>query len=367
MSGGHAPSSGADDARRAALLRAQPWGTVLLEPGGTIFEASERARTLLQQPLPRGQRLADALADMIAATTGAADSEALARGVELELENGALWLKAEPAEGIAGVDTVVSVADITPLRRSLDERTTSLRFLLHDLRSPLNSIVALTQLETGDRDTFERCGGMQQIGQLARYVLSLGEQFIVSSIATHLANRDFRRFDLRAMVRQMIPQLEVTAVYCAVPLQLWLPDGAAVWVSGVRNFVARALQNLVDNAIHASPEGAPVAVSLKMRAGFADIVVSDRAGGLPGLTQAQTVTDFDALGKAGASGFGMGLKLARQIVALHGGTLHAESTPGEGTSFVLSMPLLNGAPPAGGAPRSFAQAEQARQQDQRGR
>jgi len=352
-----------DDARRAALLAAQPWGTVLLEPGGTIYEASARARTLLQQPLPRGQKLADALADMIAATTGEADSDALARGVELEFENGALWLKAEPVEGIAGVETAVSVADITPLRHSLDERTTSLRFLLHDLRSPLNSIVALTQLETGDRDAFERCGGMEQIGQLARYVLSLGEQFIVSSIATHLANRDFRRFELRAMIRQMIPQLEVTAVYCSVPLQMWLPDGAAVWVSGVRNFVARALQNLVDNAIHASPEGAPVTVALKTRAGFADIVVSDRAGGLPGLTEAQTVTDFDSVGRPGSSGFGIGLKLAQQIVELHGGTLRAESAPGVGTSFVLTMPLIAGGRAAALAPLSFEEAEAARQRE----
>jgi signal transduction histidine kinase len=327
------------DGQLLAVLDAQPWGVIVLGRDRVIVSASARAEKLMQRPLLSGLRIDDVLADMIV-STGATDTESLMRGIELELDNVSLWLKAEAVQERSGIEAVISVVDISPLRRSLDERTTSLRFLLHDLRSPLNSIVALTQLEAGDRATFDECGGMDKIAQLARYVLSLGEQFIVSSIATHVANHDFRRFDLRAMMCQIIPQLEVTGVYCGVPLQLWLPDNAAVWVSGVRNFVARAFQNVVDNAIHASPHGESVTVSLKAREGFADIVVTDRAGGLPGLSEPRKVTDFDSLSLAGATGFGIGLKLARQIVELHGGTLYAESIPGEGTSFVLSLPLL---------------------------
>ena len=321
------------------VFDAQPSGLIVLGHSGAIVYASARAEKLMQRALPMGSKFADVLAEMIVAT-GASDAEALARGIELELDNAALWVKSEPVQNRSDIEAVVSVIDVTGLRRSLDERTTSLRFLLHDLRSPLNSIVALTQLEAGDPDAFAECGGMDKIAQLARYVLSLGEQFIVSSVATHIANRDFRRFDLRAMVRQIIPQLEVTGVYCGVPLQLWLPDNAAVWVSGVRNFVARAFQNVVDNAIHASPQGEPVTVSLRINQEFADIVVTDHAGGLPGLQQPQKVTDFDTLPKSGSTGFGIGLKLARQIVELHGGVLYADSVPGDGTSFVISLPRL---------------------------
>lgn len=345
------------EAQLRAVLDGQPWGTMLIGGDGKVVTASARAAELLRRPVPAGSRLDDLLADDVT-SADPSDADALARGVELELESTTLWLKSEPAGDGEDIQAVVSVVDITPLRHSLDERTTSLRFLLHDLRSPLNSIVALTQLEGSDREAFERCGGMQQIGQLARYVMSLGEHFIVSSITTHLANRDFKRFDLRAMVRQMIPQLEVTAVYCGVSLQLWLPEGPAAWVSGVRHFLARALQNIVDNAIHASRQDEPVTVSLKIYDGFADIVVSDRAGGLPGLEGPQTVTDFESMPKAGAGGFGIGLRLAKQIVELHGGTLRAESTPGVGTSFVLSLPRL-GATGERPAPVSLVEADQA--------
>lgn len=326
-----------------AVLEAQPYGVIVLGLGGVILSASSRAEKLMRRALPGGTRLADVL-DEAVVTTGETDTAGLMRGVEIGFDEIALWLKAEPAPQRPGIEAVVSVVDVTPLRGSLDERTSSLRFLLHDLRSPLNSIVALTQLEAGDPAAFDSCGGMSKISDLARYVLSLGEQFLVSSIATHVANKDFRRFDLRAMMRQIIPQLEVTGVHRGVPLQLWLPDSSAVWVCGVRNFLARAFQNVVDNAIHASPAGEPVTVQLKTRDGFADIVITDRAGGLPGVREPQLVTDFDSLTRSGAAGFGLGLKLARQIVELHGGSLSAESAPGIGTSFVLSIPLLTATP-----------------------
>ena len=322
---------------RGILDDAQPWGTILLARGGIVVSASARAQRLMRRALPSGLKFADVIADSGVAT-GMADIEALRRGIELDLDEVALWLKAEFTGAVPGIEAVVSVIEITALRHSLDERTTSLRFLLHDLRSPLNSIVALTQLETSDREAFERCGGMRQIGQLARYVLSLGEQFIVSSIATRLENQDFCRFDLREMVLQMIPQLEVTALCRSVALQLCPFDEASVWVSGMRNFVARAFQNLIDNAIHASRAGERITVALRTREGFADIVVSDRAGGLPGLKLRQTVTDFGTFSNAGTTGFGIGLKLAQQITELHGGTLRAESIPGEGTAFVMSVP-----------------------------
>ncbi len=197
---------------------------------------------------------------------------------------------------------VIAVADVTPFRRSLDERTMSLRFLLHDLRSPLNSISALTQLDASDAEAFERCGGMEQITQLARYALSLGEQFIFTSVTEHLRSRDFKRFDLCVTLRQIISQLEVTAIYCGVALHLWLPDNSPAWVSGMRNFVARAIQNVIDNALRASPRGEAVTVSLRHAGGFAEVLVNDCAGGLPGLLEGERLTDFERLGRENGHG-----------------------------------------------------------------
>lgn len=337
------------EARRiaAAPLRAQTaleaisCGVVMLDSNGRVVEASTQAQDLLQMALPAGLDFETAIGDRFNLPEVLRPGD-LARGIDLRLEDITLWLQSSPvAHGKAGLDCVVTVTDVSPYSKSIDERAMSLRFLLHDLRSPLNSISALTQLDAADPEAFERCGGMQQITQLAQYVLSLGEQFIFSSVSEHLSARDFKRFELRAAVRQIISQLEVTAVYCGVPLQLWLADNAPVWISGMRNFAARAIQNVIDNAVRASPRGESVTVTLRHDGSFVEVIVSDRAGGLPSLTGGERVTNFDRFSKKSATGFGLGLKLAVQIVELHGGVLYAELNTQGGTTFVLRFPCLN--------------------------
>ncbi|KVA04289.1 histidine kinase [Burkholderia latens] len=328
------------EARRLrGTLHGLPCGVIVLDRGGAVVHANARALEMLAMTLPPGVDFSVALSERFE-MTDVPRLRDLEAGREVRVDDSTFWIQAGPAGAEMG-ESVIAVTDVTPFARSLDERAMSLRFLLHDLRSPLNSISALTQLDASDPDAFERCGGMQQITSLAQYVLSLGEQFIFSSVTEHLQARDFKRFDLRATLRQIISQLEVTAVYCGVALHLWLPDSAPLWVSGMRNFVARAVQNVIDNAVRASPRGEAVTVSIRQADGFAEVVVDDRAGGLPGLVEGDRLTDFEKLGKRTATGFGLGLRLAVQIVGMHGGALYAELNKQGGTMFVLRLPCLN--------------------------
>lgn len=328
--------------RLQSMLDAQPWGTVALGPDGRVVAASARAVAMLGTPIPVGTALEHVFGFCL--RDGAEPYTALEQGREVELDGTWCWLKLTRVEhDECDADCVaasVAIVDITPLHRALDERIASLRFLSHDLRSPLNSIVALTQLQEIDAATFAQCGGMKQIGELARYALSLGENFLFSSVVGNLQRRDFSRFDLRATLRELVPQLEVAAVYRGVSLRLWLPDERPVWINGLRPFVARALQNLVDNAIQASAAGSTVAISFKQVDAQVEIGVKDAAGGLPGLHQKERIEDFDELSQKTSKGFGLGLKLATRIVALHGGTLHAEINEEGGTTFVMRLPCL---------------------------
>ncbi|RQX84828.1 histidine kinase [Burkholderia anthina] len=333
-----------DEVRRLrGTLRGLPCGVIVLDRAGAVVHANARALEMLAMTLPAGVDFSVALSERFE-MTDVPRLRDLEAGREVRVDDSTFWIQAGPAGACGGAgagESVIAVTDVTPFARSLDERAMSLRFLLHDLRSPLNSISALTQLDASDPEAFERCGGMQQITSLAQYVLSLGEQFIFSSVTEHLQARDFKRFDLRATLRQIISQLEVTAVYCGVALHLWLPDSAPLWVSGMRNFVARAVQNVIDNAVRASPRGEAVTVSIRQADGFAEVVVDDRAGGLPGLVEGDRLADFEKLGKRTATGFGLGLKLAVQIVGMHGGALYAELNGQGGTMFVLRLPCLN--------------------------
>ncbi|WQE14478.1 ATP-binding protein [Trinickia caryophylli] len=330
------------------LLDEQPLGAIAVDARLAILFATPAAARLLGRSIdvgtPLGPLLDECLRreETIDEGADAADTlrHDLEQGVEFQADGRWLWARLDRTRPGSRAAAVLWLFDMTDLRRALDHRTESLRFLSHDLRSPQNSIVALTQLHEHDPQAFEDCGGMQRIAELARYALSLGDQYIFTSVAGALRHRDFVRFDLRAAVRSLIPKLEVAAVYRNVALRLWLAEGPAVWVSGVQVFVMRALQNLIDNAIQASRAGGRVTVSLKIVKEDAVIIVCDEAGGLPGLSHGCPMTNFDALSPKSAGGYGIGLKLAARIVMLHGGALHAQINREAGTDFVLRLPRL---------------------------
>ncbi len=317
----------------------QPWGTLALDSSGAIVAATARAQALFGRALPVGLAFGALLGDTLDAAAGSL-FEQLTQGLEFAAGPAVLWLTLQPVAGDPQIAATVSVVDVSPLRRALDERVASLRFLAHDLRSPQNSILALTELRDADPAAFEACGGFARIAQLARHALLLGQDYLVASAADDLRHHHFVRFDLRRVLRDLVPKLEVGAVYRGVALQLWLGDAEPLWLNGARVFVARALQNLIDNAVHASRQGARVEIRLRVRDAYAELTVRDWAGGLPGLTADGRMTDFAPLAKRGSMGFGLGLQLAAQVVAAHAGTLHAESNQGVGTVFVVRLPLL---------------------------
>jgi signal transduction histidine kinase len=322
-----------------ALFDSQPWGTIAVDREQRVLFATAAAARLLRLTIRAGTPFADL---MRACGVTDFDGQGGEYAQEIEFQAGAawLWLTRHAVEDSESIAVVYALVDITRMRRALGERMESLRFMSHDLRSPQNSIVALTQLHESDPQVFEACGGMARIAELARYALSIGDKFVLTSMESGLQPRDLARFDLCATVRSLIPQLDVAAVYRGVALRLWLAEGYAVWMSGVRVFVARALQNLVDNAIRASAPGNPVTVLLKIEDGYAVITVSDVAGGLPGLAAQRVMHDFDALAGQSSGAFGLGLKLTARIVQMHGGTLHAQANADAGTDFVMRLPCL---------------------------
>ncbi len=342
------------DTRILDVMQAQQaWGTLALDHDGAILAATARAHALLGRMLPAGLPLRAMLGEAagVAFADAAALFDALEQGFEFETDDAILWLTLQRVEHDPEIAATVTVADVTPLRRALDERVASLRFLAHDLRSPQNSILALTQLHDADPAAFAACGGLERIEQLARHALLLGQDYLVASAADDLRQRHFVRFDLRTMLRELVPKLEVGAVYRGVALQLWLDDATPLWLRGARVFVARALQNIVDNAVQASRQGARVEIRLHVRDAHAEVTIRDWAGGLPGLAPDARMTDFAPLAKRGSMGFGLGLQLAAQVAAAHAGTLYAESNRGVGTTFVMRVPMLapaaaHDAPPA---------------------
>jgi signal transduction histidine kinase len=115
-------------------------------------------------------------------------------------------------------------------------------------------------------------------------------------------------------------------------------------VRGDPGRLAQVVGNLLSNAIKYSPEGGTVEVVAGRSAEGVRIAVRDEGLGIPEEQQDRIFTKFfrgDA-GATGITGTGLGLAVSREIVEAHGGRIGFDSDPGQGTTFWLELPGVNG-------------------------
>jgi signal transduction histidine kinase len=115
------------------------------------------------------------------------------------------------------------------------------------------------------------------------------------------------------------------------------PEPIEVGADAVR--LQQVLDNLLQNAIKYSPEGSRVRVTLSADEREAAISVADEGGGIPAEDLPLVFDPFFRSKSAGdAPGTGLGLSVARQIVAAHGGRIDVQSQPGHGSTFTVVLP-----------------------------
>ncbi len=109
--------------------------------------------------------------------------------------------------------------------------------------------------------------------------------------------------------------------------------------------LSQVVDNLVANALKYSAEALPVTVSLKVADGMGRLRVADKGVGIPPENVAQLFDRFyrvpgiDVQSGAGV-GLGLGLNITRSVVERHGGHIEVQSSPGKGSTFVVTVPLL---------------------------
>ncbi|HEY8303440.1 MAG TPA: HAMP domain-containing sensor histidine kinase [Solirubrobacteraceae bacterium] len=108
-----------------------------------------------------------------------------------------------------------------------------------------------------------------------------------------------------------------------------------VVLSGAPDRLGRAVNNLIDNAVHYSPPGSPVDVRLS----GGELTVRDHGAGISSADLPHVFDRFYRGAEArGRSGSGLGLAIVRQVAEQHGGTVSAQTAPGGGTLMRLRLP-----------------------------
>jgi signal transduction histidine kinase len=139
------------------------------------------------------------------------------------------------------------------------------------------------------------------------------------------------RTELGQLVSETLQLLSAQASQAGVRL---LTRGGAVVEADSRR-LKEALVNLVSNAIQATPPGGEVVVEVRPSPGQAELVVRDTGRGMAPETLRRLGTPFFTTRRDGT---GLGVVLARSVIAQHGGSMRYESQPGKGTTVRATLP-----------------------------
>jgi signal transduction histidine kinase len=229
------------------------------------------------------------------------------------------------------------------LRESERLKSDLVNTVSHELRTPLSGVLGFTKLLlTRDFDSETRRHYLGIVDAQARRLSELIDDFLdVRRIEEGRFERAQELVDMATLLReeaqlyrQQSPKHEVAVEIEQAPLP----------VIGNPNRLRQVIGNLISNAIKYSPQGGVVRVTAGPENGSVRVEVRDEGMGIPASQQTQIFTKFfrgDAAA-SGITGTGLGLAVSRDIVESHGGRIGFTSAEGEGTTFFVELPGVDG-------------------------
>jgi signal transduction histidine kinase len=229
----------------------------------------------------------------------------------------------------------------------------------HEIRTPLNGVLAMADVmardELGTRQR-ERLGVIRESGELLLSVIN--DVLDLSKIEAGRLELATCDFSLDEMAEGAVSAFQVMAHGKGLRFGIAVDPGAAGWWRGDPDRIRQVLSNLVSNAIKFTVEGA-VAVRFSLGpTGGLRLTVSDTG---IGIAQDKLPTLFEKFIQADNSttrrfgGTGLGLAICRELSQLMGGQVTARSIEGEGSTFVVDLPLARGAAPRAAEPAGVAE------------
>jgi PAS domain-containing protein/CheY-like chemotaxis protein len=254
---------------------------------------------------------------------------------EAEARAGLERARAELETRVAQRTSELQVANAA-LGRATEEKTRFLAAASHDLLQPLHAarlFSAALRSEVPD-------AARPLLGNVDRAIASADELLRALLDISKLDAGGIRpvcgRLSVRALLVELVDSFRPIAAERGLTLRLGPGDG---WVETDRNLLRSVVQNFLSNAVRYTAHGG-VLVGVRRRGTMLRIEVWDTGPGIPPADQERIFAEFERLGTGGEAGIGLGLAIARRTARLLEAPITLCSTPGRGSCFAVSLPLV---------------------------
>ena len=226
---------------------------------------------------------------------------------------------------------------LTRLQQSFQRERQFTQDASHELRTPISVILAQCELEMdGDMTREEYADAFSMIRRQADKMHRLTEDLLqLCRLESGHQKMDSQPFDLSSLVTELVKEQELLHP----EMEYLCRIAPSVTFTGDRQLLGRAVTNLLNNAWKYGKS--PVCVDLSVTGGQICLSVQDHGNGI---APEHLEKIWDRFYQADSSrtssyfsGFGLGLPITRQIIALHGGTITVKSSPEEGTIFLIFL------------------------------
>ena len=266
------------------------------------------------------------------------------QGVECRDEKGAEFLfKCAPCASLPadGEGWIVSLVDVAALHEAERRRDDAMKFLSHDMRSPLTAILALLSLNREDASELPADEMLSRIRRLASRSLALAESFVQLARAEPPEHaRD--AVDLADIVMDAADDCWSQAQAKRIVIDVDVPPNAAQTL-GDRELIRRAVINLVNNAVKFSPRSSRVVCAVSLMDEEWCIAVRDEGRGIAFEDRELLFKKYVRLGDSepdAEPGVGLGLAFTKTVVDRHNGRIEVDSVLGVGSEFRLYLKVM---------------------------
>jgi two-component system phosphate regulon sensor histidine kinase PhoR len=239
---------------------------------------------------------------------------------------------------------VVVFHDITRIKQLEVVRQDFVANVSHELRTPL--AIFRGYLETlADNPNLPPEEAQRILDTMKRHSDRLNalveDLLVLTRLEARQMESEFSTIRVDAFFRQLVRDWGNRANSASVEIKIDIPDGLPAWEVDVLR-LEQVMFNLLENCVAYSNPPRCVALSAALHEGQMEVRVADNGIGIPPDDLPHVFERFYRVDKGRSrtsGGTGLGLAIVKHIAQTHGGTVHAESEVGRGTTVVLRLPL----------------------------
>jgi PAS domain S-box-containing protein len=250
-----------------------------------------------------------------------------------------------------------TIKDITGLKRAGEIRIENqnlayasraksefLANMSHELRTPLNSIIGFSELIKMNASLDEKSGHqLDNVLTSGKFLLNLINDILdISRVESGKMELVIEKINIPYFIDEILILIKEKASKQKIMLNKEL-DPSLLFLEADRQRLKQIMFNLLSNAVKFSkPEGGTITITAKREGDMAKFSVSDTGIGIREEDIGKLFSTFEQLDSGITKkygGSGLGLAITKKLVELHGGTIKAESTYGEGSTFIFVIPI----------------------------